>query len=188
MKKFGDGLGSSYRWWVLFTVGLANFSATLDMSIVTVSFPRLARVFDTDASVLIWLTIAFAIAELGLMLTLARVGDAIGRKKVYMAGVIIYTVGLVFCSLSPNIGFLIGARIVQGAGAAMLMTVGSAIVVAVFPREQQGRAIGLFSVLVSVGLIAGPALGGVILDFLDWQGMFYTRIPVGIISLLLAAS
>lgn len=179
--------GNSYRWWVLFTVGLANFSATLDMSIVTVSFPRLTKVFNTDASVLVWLSIAFAISELGLLLTLARVGDTVGRKKVFMAGVVVYTFGLVFCTFSPNIGFLIAARVVQGAGAAMLMTVGSAIVVAVFPREQQGRAIGLFSVLVTVGLIAGPALGGVILDYLDWQGMFYTRIPVGIISILMAA-
>jgi len=78
------------------------------------------------------------------------------------------------------------SRVVQGAGAAMTLTIGSAIVVAAFPREQQGRAIGIFSMLMSAGLIAGPALGGVIIDVLDWQGIFYTRIPVGIISLIMA--
>ena len=187
MSKFYDTSSNSYRWWVLGAIGLANFSASLDLSIVIVSFPRLAKVFDTDASVLMWLVVAFNVAELGLLLTLARIGDTFGRKKVYMAGVATYTLGLIFCTISPNIPILIVGRIIEGFGAAMLMTVGSAIVVAVFPSKQQGRAIGLFSMVVTIGLIAGPALGGVILDHLDWQGMFYTRIPIGIICLILAA-
>ena len=177
---------SAYKWIVLATVSIANFSAALDMSIIVVSFPRLVDVFNTDASVVVWLTIAFSIAELGLVLTLAKVGDTIGRKKVYVIGLSLYTLGLIFCSISLNISQLIMSRVVQGAGAAMTMTIGGAIVIAVFPREQQGRAIGIFSMMMSAGLIAGPALGGFILDTLDWQGIFYTRIPIGIISLILA--
>ena len=186
MSPFLNIESSSYKWWVLAAVSIANFSAALDMSIIIVSFPRLTEVFNTDASVVVWLAIAFSIAELGLLLTLAKVGDSLGRKKVYCFGLGLYTVGLILCSVSPNITMLILSRIVQGAGAAMTLTVGAAIVVAVFPREQQGRAIGLFGMLTSVGLIAGPALGGVIIDFLDWQGIFYTRIPVGIITLIMA--
>jgi EmrB/QacA subfamily drug resistance transporter len=178
--------GGAYKWWVLTAVSIANFSAALDMSIIVVSFPRLTDVFNTDASVVVWIAIAFSVAELGLLLTLAKVGDTIGRKKVYSAGLALYTLGLILCSISPNITMLIISRVVQGAGAAMTLTVGSAIVVAVFPREQQGKAIGLFAMLTSVGLIAGPALGGVIIDYLDWQGIFYTRIPVGIITLIMA--
>jgi len=178
--------GKAYKWLVLVAISIANFSAALDMSIIIVSFPRLTDVFDTDASVVIWLAIAFSIAELGLLLTLAKVGDTIGRKKVYIVGLALYTVGMILCSISPNITVLILSRVVQGAGAAMTLTVGSAIVVAVFPREQQGQAIGMFAMLTAVGLIAGPALGGVILDALDWQGIFYTRIPVGIICLVMA--
>jgi EmrB/QacA subfamily drug resistance transporter len=177
---------TAYKWIVLATVSIANFSAALDMSIIVVSFPRLVDVFNTNASVVVWLAIAFSIAELGLILTLARVGDAIGRKKVYVIGLSLYTLGLIFCSISLNITQLIMSRVVQGAGAAMTMTIGGAIVVAVFPREQQGRAIGIFSMMISAGLIAGPALGGFILDTLDWQGIFYTRIPIGIISLILS--
>lgn len=177
---------SAYKWIVLATVSIANFSAALDMSIIIVSYPRLVDVFNTDASVIVWLTIAFSIAELGLLLTLAKVGDTIGRKKVYVIGLSLYTLGLIFCSISLNIPQLILSRVVQGAGAAMTMTIGGAIVIAVFPREQQGRAIGIFSMMISAGLIAGPALGGFILDTLDWQGIFYTRIPIGIISLILA--
>jgi len=186
MNQILNNPGNSYKWWVLIAISIANFSAALDMSIIIVSFPRLTEVFNTDASVVVWLAISFSVAELGLLLTLAKIGDNIGRKKVYCFGLGLYTLGLILCSISPNITMLIISRIVQGAGAAMTLTVGSAIVVAVFPREQQGRAIGLFAMLTSVGLIAGPALGGVIIDFLDWQGIFYTRIPVGIITLIMA--
>ena len=186
MRQITDSPGSSYKWWVLVAISIANFSAALDMSIIVVSFPRLTEVFNTDASVVVWLAISFSVAELGLLLTLAKVGDTIGRKKVYVFGLALYTLGLILCSISPNIPMLIISRIIQGAGAAMALTVGSAIVVAAFPQEQQGRAIGLFAMFTSVGLIAGPALGGVIIDYLDWQGIFYTRIPVGIISLIMA--
>ena len=186
MTQISDSPGSSYKWWVLIAISIANFSAALDMSIIVVSFPRLTDVFNTDASVVVWLAISFSVAELGLLLTLAKVGDTIGRKKVYVYGLALYTLGLVLCSVSPNITMLIISRIVQGAGAAMTLTVGSAIVVAAFPQEQQGRAIGLFAMFTSVGLIAGPALGGVIIEYLDWQGIFYTRIPVGVITLIMA--
>jgi EmrB/QacA subfamily drug resistance transporter len=178
---------AGYKWWVLAVVSIANLSASLDMSIITISFPRLTHVFQVDASMVVWLTVAFSVAELGLLLTMARIGDSIGRKRIFTIGLAIYTVGLVLCSLSPNILVLIFSRVVQGAGAAVMMTLGSAIVVGTFPKEQQGQAIGMLAMFVSVGLIAGPALGGVILDYLDWQGIFYTRIPVGIIALVLTA-
>ena len=171
---------------MLATVSIANFSAALDMSIIVVSFPRLVKVFNTEASTVVWLTIAFSVAELGLLLTLAKVGDTVGRKRVFIIGLLLYTLGLVFCSVSINIEQLIMSRIIQGAGAAMTMTIGGAIVIAVFSREQQGRALGIFSMMVSAGLIAGPALGGFILDSLNWQGIFYTRIPIGIFSMVLA--
>jgi EmrB/QacA subfamily drug resistance transporter len=182
-----DQAGGSYRWWALAAVALANLSAVLDMSIVVVSYPRLTEVFHTSPSVVVWLVMAFSIAQLGLLLTFAKIGDTLGRKKVFLFGVALYTLGLILCSISPNIIVLIASRAVQGAGAAISMTVGSAIVVAVFPQNQQGRAIGLIAMLTSVGLVAGPALGGVVIQYLDWRGIFYTRIPVVFVSLILAA-
>ena len=175
-----------YKWIVLATVSIANFSAALDMSIVVVSFPRLVSVFDSSASVVIWLVMGFSMAELGLALTLARVGDVMGRKKVYLTGLVFYTIGLTCCSLSPGIGYLIASRMIMGAGAAMALTVGGAIVVAVFPRNHQGKAIGIFGMMMTAGLIAGPALGGLLLDALDWRGLFYTRIPIGVLSIVMA--
>jgi EmrB/QacA subfamily drug resistance transporter len=181
-----NNVSDNYKWWVLATVSITTFSAALDTSIIMVSFPRLTEVFNTDASTIVWLVVAFSIAELGLLLTLARVGDIVGRKRVFVSGLSTYTLGLILCSISPNIIVLIISRIIQGAGAAVIITLGSAIVVAVFPQEQQGRAIGILAMLTSVGLIAGPALGGIIVDLLDWQGIFYTRIPIGVITLLMA--
>ena len=181
-----NNIDGNYKWWVLATISIVNFSAALDTSIIIVSFPRLADVFNTNAATVVWLVVAFSIAELGLLLTLARVGDTIGRKRVFVVGLSTYTLGLILCSISPNIIVLLISRIIQGAGAAVIITLGSAIVVAVFPRDQQGKAIGIFGMLTSIGLIAGPALGGVILDFLDWQGIFYTRIPVVVLTLIMA--
>ena len=174
-----------YKWWVLVTASIANLTSALDVSIMNISFPRLTEVFNTDASTVVWITVAFSVAELGLLLTMAKIGDTIGRKKVFASGLMVYTVGLILCSISPNITVLILSRIVQGAGAAVILTLGAAIVVQSFPQEQQGQAIGMYAMLSMVGLIAGPALGGVILDVLDWQGIFYTRIPLGIISFVM---
>jgi EmrB/QacA subfamily drug resistance transporter len=179
-------ISSSYKWWVLAVISVANFLSALDMSIINITFPRLTEVFHTDASTIVWLNVAFAISELGLLLTMAKIGDTIGRKKVFVFGLALYTLGLLLCSISPNITILILSRVVQGAGAAVMMTLGSVIVVSAFPEKQQGQAIGIFSMLTAVGLIAGPAIGGVILDYLDWRGIFYSRIPIGLISLVLA--
>ncbi|MGD9143030.1 MAG: MFS transporter, partial [Dehalococcoidia bacterium] len=107
MIQTPDNPGNSYKWWVLIAVSIANFSAALDMSIITISFPRLTEVFNTDASVVVWLTISFTVTELGLLLTLAKIGDTIGRKKVYCFGLGLYTLGLILCSVSPNITMLI---------------------------------------------------------------------------------
>ena len=134
---------TGYKWWVLVAVSIANLSAALDMSIINISFPRLTEVFNTDASTVVWLVVAFSVAELGLLLTMAKIGDTIGRKKVFAGGLVIYTLGLILCSISPNITVLILSRIVQGAGAAVMLTLGSAIVVQSFPQEQQGQAICL---------------------------------------------
>jgi EmrB/QacA subfamily drug resistance transporter len=177
---------NTYKWIVLVTVSIVTFSTALDMSILIVSFPRLVDLFNIDTATVVWLVIAFSIAELGLLLTVAKIGDSVGRKKVFLLGLILYTLGLIFCSISQGISHLILSRIVQGAGAAMTVTIGSAIVVAVFPDEQRGRALGILGMSMSGGLIAGPALGGIILDTLDWQGIFYTRIPIGILCLFLS--
>ena len=176
----------SYKWWVLLTVSIGSLTVSLDNSILAVCLPQLARAFHTDSSVVGWVSIAYFITSQSLMLTLARIGDVKGRKKVYITGLAFYTFGLALCALSHNVGQLIFARTLQGIGAATIFSLSMAIAVAVFPDEERGRALGILSGLYSLGLVVGPVLGGFILDLLDWRAVFYIRGPLPLASLLLA--
>ena len=159
---------------------------TLDTSIVNISFPKLAKVFETELSVVIWVTVAYLLVGTGLMLILGRIGDVFGRKKVYILGFVLFTIGLILCSLSQSILQLILSRIIQGVGAAVIVALSSAIVTAAFPDQERGKALGILGSVISAGILIGPVLGGFLLDILDWRSIFYTRVPVGIIGLVIA--
>lgn len=160
--------------------------AALDLSILTTCLPHLASVFHTDTSVIGWLNIVYFIMTQSLMMTLSKVGDAKGRKRVFVAGLAFYTVGLLAASVSHSVGQLILARIVQGAAGATITSLGLAIAVAVFPSEQRGRALGILIGSASIGLVAGPVLGGVVLDLLGWRAIFYVRAPFLVACLVMA--
>lgn len=160
--------------------------ATLDASIVNIAFPRLTKVFETDPSVVLWVSVAFLLVSVSLMLTFGRIGDMVGRKKVYVLGFALFTVGLILCSLSQSIIQLILSRVVQGVGAAMTIALSMAIVTAAFSDQERGKALGILGAVVSTGLLTGPVLGGFLLDVLDWRSIFYTRILIGIIGLVMA--
>lgn len=178
--------GITYKWLALLTVSIGTFMATLDASIVNISFPRLTNVFETEPSVVLWVTVGYLLVSVSLMLTLGRIGDVLGRKRVYVLGFALFTVGLILCTLSQSILQLILSRIVQAMGAAMTVALSTAIVTAAFPNEERGKALGILGGVVSAGLLSGPVLGGFLLDILDWQSIFYTRVPVGIIGLVMA--
>ncbi len=178
--------GIAYKWLALLTVSIGTFMTTLDVSIVNISLPRLTNVFETEPSVILWVTVGYLLVSVSLMLTLGRIGDVLGRKRVYVLGFALFTVGLILCSLSQNILQLILSRIVQAVGTAMIVSLSAAIVTAVFPSQERGKALGILGGVVSAGLLSGPVLGGFLLDLLDWQSIFYTRVPVGIIGLVMA--
>ena len=194
----------------------------LDNSILATCLPRLANVFGTDSSVIAWVNLAYYIMSQSLMLTLAKIGDAKGRQKVFMAGLGFYTFGLIACALSQTVGQLIAFRAVQGIGAGTGYSLSMAIAVAVFPPEERGKALGiltglgfaamlrlsmrlpwaritapLFAGIIllgwlgiltgvnSIGLVAGPVLGGLILDAMGWRAVFYTRAPMAFGALIM---
>jgi len=175
----------SYKWLALLTVSVGTFMGTLDFSIVNISLPRLTEVFDTELSVVLWVTVAYLLVSVGLVLTLGKVGDLFGRKRVYVLGMALFTVGLVLCWASQGIVQLILSRIVQAVGAAMTVALSNAIVTAAFPDQERGKALGILGAVVSAGLLSGPMLGGFLLDTLDWRSIFYVRIPVGIIGVVM---
>jgi MFS family permease len=131
-----------YKWWVVASVSMGLLISALDVSAIMVSLPTLARVFKTDSSVVSLLQVAFLVACQSLMLILGRGGDGLGRKKVYLTGLALYTISLLFCIFSQNIAHLILFRVLQGAGSATSLALGPAMAVAVFPPDERGRALG----------------------------------------------
>lgn len=164
----------------LFGVCLMVLMATLDMSIVNVSLPTLVKDLGTDFAAIQWVVLSYTLALTCLMLTVARLGDMYGKKMTYAWGLVIFTVASGLCGLAPNVESLIVFRGVQGVGAAMSQALGLAIVTEVIEPERRGRAIGIIGATVSIGLSAGPSVGGVLIGLLGWRSIFLINLPVGV--------
>jgi EmrB/QacA subfamily drug resistance transporter len=174
------------KWLVLILVCLGNFVATLDTGIVNLSFPVLTGVFNTDPNTVLWVSVAYFLTVSGLMQVFGKLADTFDSKKVYIWGFILFTVGLILCAVAQSISQLILFRVVQGVGIAMIFAVGNAILTYAFPDEERGKAMGIASGVVGAGLFVGPALGGIMLDALGWQSIFYLRIPVGLAGIVMS--
>lgn len=173
------------KWMTLSTTGMGIFLATVDGSIVNVALPTLVHQLNTGFSVIQWVVLAYLLTVTTLMLGIGRLGDILGKRKLYAAGFIIFTSGSVLCGLSPSVYWLIGFRVAQAVGSALIMALGMAIVTEAFPPWERGKAIGISGAIVSVGIAIGPSLGGVILSFLSWRWIFLVNLPIGLIGTLM---
>ena len=180
----GSVPGPRYKWAVVLVVGSGVFIATLDASSVNISLPRIADDLGEDFPAVQWIALAYLIGMNGLMLPFGRLSDLIGRKRISLAGFIMFGSGALFSFLSPNLEFLIGARIFQSIGAAMLQSTGPGLLVGAFPANERGRAMGLNGSIVSVGLLTGPVVGGAITDTLGWRFIFLLSVPITILALI----
>jgi len=165
---------------------MGTLMATMDASITNIALPVLAETFKRDLTVVMWVTVAYILVSSSLMLITGKISDLIGRKRIYAAGMIIFTVGMGACSAAQSIHHLILFRAFQAVGAAMSISCGTAIVTEAFPASETGKGLGLLSMSVSIGFILGPILGGFLLDWLDWRSIFYIRVPVGAAVVVLA--
>ena len=172
----------SRKWYVLSAVGMGVFLATIDGSIVNISLPTLVSSFQTDFALVQWVVLAYLLTVTTLMLGVGRLADIYGKKPIYTAGFIIFTIGSVLCGLSPSIYTLIGFHVLQALGAAMIMALGMAITTEAFPPSERGRALGITGTIVSVGIAVGPTLGGLIVKNLSWHWIFFVNLPIGIIG------
>lgn len=163
-------------------IGLGLFMSTLDSSIVNVSLPTLVTALNTTFTTVQWVVLSYLLVNVTLMLSIARLGDMFGKKKIYNAGMMIFTVGSLLCGLSPNAYWLIGFRALQGLGSVMMTALGMAIITEVFPSSERGRALGISGAIVSIGIALGPTLGGVLIGTAGWRAMFLVNVPVGIIA------
>lgn len=176
----------SGKWLVLITVCVGAFMSGMAASMINISFPRLSAVFKTDVSIVLWVTVAFLLVSTGLMPVLGKIGDIFGRKRIYILGLALFTLGLILSAISQNIFQLIIFRIIQAVGAAMITALSFAIVTASFGDEERGKALGILTSTGMAGPLAGPILSGIFLDMLDWRSLFYLIIPFGIAALVMS--
>jgi EmrB/QacA subfamily drug resistance transporter len=171
---------------VLTTVGSGVILATIDSSIVNVALPTITDEFDSTFRAIQWIPLAYILVIATLTLGTGRLGDIVGKKKIYTAGFGLFTIASALCGLSTSVPMLIGFRVVQAVGAVMILSLGAAILVAGFPPTERGKALGFIGTFVSIGIVTGPAVGGILISLYDWRSIFLVNIPVGIIGVILA--
>ncbi|MGQ9785143.1 MAG: DHA2 family efflux MFS transporter permease subunit [Anaerolineae bacterium] len=174
------------KWYVMAAVAIGIFLATIDGSIVNVALPTLVGAFDSELAIVQWVVLAYLLTVATLMLSVGRLADMFGKKQLYSGGMVIFTLGSLACGLSTSIYVLIAFRVLQAVGAAMVAALGPAIITEAFPSTERGRALGISGATVSVGIVLGPALGGILLHYLSWHWIFFVNLPVGITGVLLA--
>jgi DHA2 family multidrug resistance protein-like MFS transporter len=179
-----DGLPIPRRYWSAAAIWLALSMAVLDSSIANVALPTIASELGATAATSVWVINAYQLTITVLLLPLAAMGDKIGYKCIYIPGLVVFTIGSLACALSPSLGFLIGARVVQGVGAACIMSMNAALVRATYPAKMLGRGIGYNALVLSMSAAAGPTLAAIILSVATWPWLFMINLPIGIAAVL----
>ncbi|MBV7392314.1 MFS transporter [Enterococcus sp. ALS3] len=172
------------RWWILVSVALFTFMSTLDGSIVNIALPTMSKDLKVPMNQAEWVVSIYLMVVCSCLLLFGKVGDSFGKIKVYRVGTIIFTIGSLLCGFNHSLAFLLFGRIVQAVGASMTMATNSGIITEIFPMNERGRALGSIGAFVSLGSIAGPGLGGLILSQLPWSYIFWINVPVGLITIL----
>jgi EmrB/QacA subfamily drug resistance transporter len=172
--------------WTLGITALASFMMALDALIVTTAFATIRLEFNATVETLQWAVNAYNLSFAVLLLTGAALGDRFGRRRLFAAGIALFTLASAACALSGSAGWLIAARFAQGAGAALVMPIGMAILSGAFAREERARALGIFSGVTGFALIVGPAIGGFICQTLGWRWVFWINLPIGMVAIALA--
>jgi DHA2 family multidrug resistance protein-like MFS transporter len=182
-----DGLPTPRRYWAVAAIWIAMTMSVLDGAIANVALPTIAQNLHASAGASIWIVNAYQLAITVALLPLASLGDKIGYRRVYMAGLVVFTVGSLGCALSGSLSELTAARVVQGLGAAGVMSINAALVRMAYPSRLLGQGIGLNAVVVSVAAVVGPTVASAILAVASWHWLFAINVPVGVLAIIMAA-
>ena len=173
------------RWIILVILNLFVFMSTLDSSIVNIALPVISKTMNLPIAKVQWVVSIYLIAICTFILLFGKLGDQFGKIKIFKMGMIIFLVGSLLCGFSTTLPFLLLFRILQAVGASMTMANSQGIVTEIFPPTERGKALGLIGTFVSLGSIAGPSLGGLLVSAFGWEYIFWVNIPVGLIAISL---
>jgi EmrB/QacA subfamily drug resistance transporter len=173
-------------WPALWSLVIGFFMILIDTTIVSVANPKIQVGLKTDINSVIWVTSAYLLAYAVPLLVTGRLGDRFGPKNIYLSGLVLFTLASAVCGFSGSIEMLIVARVFQGLGAALMTPQTMAVITRVFPPDKRGPAMGLWGAVAGVATLVGPILGGVLVDGLGWQWIFFVNLPVGVVAFILA--
>jgi len=182
LKMKDENRDFSLKWRILCAVMIGGFMASVDSSIVNLILPTLVKDLNTDFSIVQWVVVSYLLTVTTLILIMGRLGDMVGKKKVYLSGFVLFTAGSVLCGLATSVYWLIGFRVLQGVGGTMILALGFAVATEAFPPAERGKAMGLLASVVSMGVIVGPVIGGFLVDFLSWHWIFFVNLPIGLLG------
>lgn len=177
---------SKNRWIILIIIVMVTFMSTLDSSIVNVALPVMAEKLKVTTEGIEWVVTIYLIVIAATILVFGRLGDIMGKNKIFKFGLALFTIGSLLCGTTNSLTFLIIARTIQAIGAAGAMANNQGIITQVFPGNERGRALGISGTFVALGTMVGPPLGGFIIDITSWKYIFLINVPIGIITFIFA--
>ncbi len=171
------------KWWVFGAIAVGSFLSVIDYGSVLVALPAIETYFDSDLPTVQWIVIGHTLVISILLLPMGRLGDMVGRKRVYVGGFVIFVAASALAGFSIDLMMLIGAKVVHGVGSAMIQGTAMATMISAFPDSERGKAMGSHLSVVGTGVVAGTAIGGFLVSEWGWQAVFLLNVPVGIITI-----
>jgi len=172
--------------WILASLSLTMLMPSLDTSIANAGLPALAQAFGATFAQVQWIVLAYLLTITAAIVSAGRLGDLLGRRRLLIAGIALFTLASLACGLAPTLALLIAARALQGLGAAVMLALTMAMVGETLPKDRTGSAMGLLGTMSAIGTTLGPALGGVLMAGLGWRTLFLVNVPLGLVNLWLA--
>ncbi|MCH1996579.1 MFS transporter, partial [Achromobacter xylosoxidans] len=186
LPQIGDGLPGRQRLWAVSTLILGSAIATLDTSIANTALPTIAADLRTTPDASIWIINAYQIAMVATLLPFAALGDIVGHRRVYLYGLLVFTLASLACGVADSLALLTAARVLQGVGASGILGVGTALIRLTFPSSQIGRAQGINAFTVAVFYVVGPSVASAVLAVSTWHWLFLINIPLGAVAMAMA--
>jgi EmrB/QacA subfamily drug resistance transporter len=178
-----DSKSKSARRWVVILTGIGSLMAALDTLVVSTALSKIRLSLGASVEQLEWTVNAYNLSFAVLLITAAALGDRFGRRRLYAVGLGLFAAASAVSAVAPNVGVLIGARVVQGAGSALIMPLALALLSSAFPPEKRGAAIGMFSAVTGLAVATGPVVGGAVVQGIDWQWIFWVNVPIALVSI-----